>query len=106
MCPLLSAGDELSHVHTSREKIRHCHRPTPIVAADGTVYNSPDTVESRKVRQRVSPPMLRICYLRDPFGSSIEEQIESIKNGTAVIKGGVAFDRNSTLPYSEVVGTA
>lgn len=77
-----------------------------IYAADGTAYQSEGPPDKWAYKNEDQPDPLHFCYVLDPTTLCTDEQIESIENGTAVVRNYIVVDANSTQLFPEVVGNA
>lgn len=72
--------------------------------ADGEVYQSEGPPDTWAYKNEDPPDPIRFCYTLDPTTLCSDEQIESIQNGTAVIRNYIVVDQNSTQLFPGVVG--
>lgn len=72
---------------------------------DGSTYSSKGPSHSLGYRNEVIPVhVLQVCYLLDVNQTCTDDQIDMIKNGSAVIKDYMIVDKNSTARYPAIVG--
>ncbi|KAK4501839.1 hypothetical protein PRZ48_007648 [Zasmidium cellare] len=66
-----------------------------VTSSNGSVYSSVGTDTTWHIKNELPPQPLQFCYTLDP-STCTEDQIDSILNGTAVLRDNILKDKNST----------
>ncbi|KAM5463183.1 hypothetical protein MauCBS54593_007593 [Microsporum audouinii] len=72
---------------------------------DGKFYGSSGPSDSFVFKNEPPPQHVHFCHILDT-STCTKEQIESVENGTAVVRSWIVVDSNSTSLFPEVVGSA
>lgn len=70
---------------------------------DGEAYSSEGSPDTWAYKNELPPQPTHFCYSLAPETCS-EEQIESLEDGTAVVRNWIVVDQNSTALFPDVVG--
>ncbi|KAK4621861.1 Carboxypeptidase S1 B [Fulvia fulva] len=73
-----------------------------VTSGDG-IYSSVGTEDTWAIKNDQPEQPLQFCYVLEPT-TCTEDQIDSILNGTAVIRHYIVVDKNSTALFPDVVG--
>lgn len=71
---------------------------------DGAAYSSEGPSDTWEYRNEDPPQPTSVCYALDFYTTCFDDQIESIANGTALIRNWILVNENSTMLFPEVVG--
>lgn len=71
---------------------------------DGVAYSSEGPSDTWGFRNEIPPPYVQYCTLLDIYATCFDDQIESIADGTALIRNWILVNENSTMLFPEVVG--
>ncbi|KAI0182161.1 serine carboxypeptidase [Hypoxylon sp. FL1284] len=66
-------------------------------------YATEGTADTWAIKNEDPPDLLHFCYIYDA-STCTEEQIEAVRNGTAIIVSGIVKDKNSTQLFPEIFG--
>lgn len=66
-----------------------------VTASNGSVYSSVGTDSTWHIKNELPPQPLQFCYLLDT-STCTDDQIDSVLNGTAMVRDYILKDKNST----------
>lgn len=66
-----------------------------VTSANGSVYSSVGTDSTWHIKNELPPQPVHFCYILDT-STCTDDQIESVLNGTAIIRDYIVKDENST----------